>query len=218
MKPFTVAVEGNIGSGKSTFLEYCQRSFKDITIMSEDLDQWRNFHGYNILNFMYENPCRWSSTFQSYVTLKMLQHHSQLVSTKFKFMERSIYSAHYCFVEYIKRCRSIHPLEYFVLDEWFNYILKNEEKINVDLIVYLKTSPPVAYKRIKQRSRIEESVLTLDIVEALHELHESWLLSRHHAHCPAPVLIMDANLDHFEIIQEYERIKNEITKRTKQSF
>lgn len=47
-KPFTVFVEGNIGSGKTTFLEHFRR-FEDITLLTEPVEEWRNLNGWNLL-------------------------------------------------------------------------------------------------------------------------------------------------------------------------
>lgn len=47
-KPFTVFVEGNIGSGKTTFLEHF-RQFEDITLLTEPVEAWRNLQGWNLL-------------------------------------------------------------------------------------------------------------------------------------------------------------------------
>ncbi len=46
--PLTIAVEGNIGSGKSTFLEYC-RSKPGIIAYPEPVGEWRNVNEVNLL-------------------------------------------------------------------------------------------------------------------------------------------------------------------------
>ncbi|KAJ8937138.1 hypothetical protein NQ318_019403 [Aromia moschata] len=98
LRPFTVIVEGNIGSGKTTFLNHFNK-FDNVSILAEPIEMWRNCNGYNLLDFMYKDPIKWSFTFQSYVQLTMLRQHSYKTSTSIKLMERSIYSARYCFVE-----------------------------------------------------------------------------------------------------------------------
>ena len=79
-RPFTVIVEGNIGSGKSTFLEHFNTK-TIVDVLTEPVEEWRNLCGHNILQLMYENPSRWSHLFQSYVQLTMTKHHVQPLSS-----------------------------------------------------------------------------------------------------------------------------------------
>lgn len=58
------------------------------------------------------------------------------------------------------RSGKIHPSEYSVLDEWFRFLTSPDLKssktrfdLGVDLIVYLRTDPEVAWNRVKNRSR-----------------------------------------------------------------
>lgn len=44
--PFTVFVEGNIGSGKTTFLKHFEK-FSDVCLMTEPVEEWRNL-GYTL--------------------------------------------------------------------------------------------------------------------------------------------------------------------------
>ena len=41
--PYTVFVEGNIGSGKTTFLNHF-RQFQDVCLMTEPVENWRNLN------------------------------------------------------------------------------------------------------------------------------------------------------------------------------
>jgi len=47
-RPFTVIVEGNIGSGKTTFLNHFAK-FKDVEVLQEPVNKWRNVQGHNLL-------------------------------------------------------------------------------------------------------------------------------------------------------------------------
>ena len=91
-RPFTVLVEGNIGSGKTTFLEHFSQ-FKEVEVLKEPVERWRDMNGHNLLHLMYENPSRWAMLFQSYVQLSLLKHHLWTTDKTFKLMERSLYSA-----------------------------------------------------------------------------------------------------------------------------
>lgn len=46
--PFTVLIEGNIGSGKTTFLNHFSK-FDNICLLTEPVEQWRNLKGNNLL-------------------------------------------------------------------------------------------------------------------------------------------------------------------------
>ncbi|XP_026681786.1 thymidine kinase 2, mitochondrial-like [Diaphorina citri] len=96
-KPFTVFVEGNIGSGKTTFLDYFNKS-GDITAYAEPVNLWRDVKGHNLLALMYENASRWSLTFQTMVQKTMLEVHLDQPITPIKMMERSIHSARFVLV------------------------------------------------------------------------------------------------------------------------
>lgn len=47
-RPFTVCIEGNIGSGKTTFLSHFKQ-FNNTTVLQEPVELWRNVAGTNLL-------------------------------------------------------------------------------------------------------------------------------------------------------------------------
>ncbi|XP_075215674.1 deoxynucleoside kinase-like [Lycorma delicatula] len=210
-KPFTVFVEGNIGSGKTTFLSYFNS--RHVVVHSEPTDIWRNVRGHNVLQLMYQDPARWSFTFQSLVQKTMLELHVRnCVNHPVKLMERSIYSARYCFVENLYKEGLMSAPEYAVIDEWFKWIIMNM-KIQGDLIVYLRTDPEVAYQRILDRGRKEESALTLDYLVKLNQLHEDWLVENKVFSTQIPVIVLDANRTIPEIIEEFQHHEAEIVEK-----
>lgn len=205
-RPFTVTIEGNIGSGKTTFLNYFNK-YDNVCVLSEPVELWRNCRSHNLLQSMYEDPSRWSFTFQSYVQLTMLKNHTKETPHPIKLMERSIYSAKYCFVEKMFRDGLLPDASYSVLSEWFKWIME-KSFINVDLIVYLQTSPEVVYQRMLDRNRQEEKLVPLQYLQALHQMHEDWLINKTLYTCPAPVLVLNANLDKSVITEEYEKYES----------
>ncbi|XP_058130228.1 deoxynucleoside kinase isoform X2 [Anopheles coustani] len=208
-KPFTVFVEGNIGSGKTTFLDHFQK-FDDVCLLTEPVEKWRNCGGVNLLDLMYKEAHRWAMPFQTYVTLTMLDMHTFKTDKSVKLMERSLFSARNCFVESMLASGSLHRGMYNVLQEWYEFITCNIH-IQADLIVYLQTSPEVVYERMKQRARSEESCVPLEYLKELHELHENWLIHGT-SHRPAPVLVLNADLDLNTIGTEYKRSETSILK------
>lgn len=73
---------------------------------------------------MYSDPPRYAFLFQSYVQLTMLQLHTCKIPSPYKIMERSVYSA-MCFVENLKRKNILHNAEVTVLEDWYDWCLKN---------------------------------------------------------------------------------------------
>jgi len=194
-RPFTVLVEGNIGSGKSTYLQHFYSHRNTVDIITEPVDKWRDLNSHNLLQMMYEDPQRWSLTFQTYVQLTMLETHIKSSVEPVKMMERSLYSAKYCFVENLRKTGKMFESEYQVLSSWFDFILTCKEiDLSVDLIVYLQTSPEVALQRVKERSRGEEHLISEEYIRELHSLHEDWLIRQKYP-VPAPVVVVDANQD-----------------------
>lgn len=55
--------------------------------------------------------------------------------------------------------------------------------------MYLRTTPEVVFDRMKARGRSEETSVSLDYLQQLHNLHEDWLIHGR-KHCPAPVIIL----------------------------
>jgi len=207
-RPFTVVVEGNIGSGKTTFLEHFKKFSEQVEIVAEPVEKWRNAKGHNLLQMMYENPSRWSLTFQTYVQLTMLQNHTMDTSKNVKLMERSIFSAKYCFVENLMRSGKMPLSEYEVLSSWFDFLITSPQvDLGVDLIVYMRTSPEVALTRLMERGRGEEHLIAKQYIDDLHQLHEDWLVHGKHA-LPAPVIVVDADKDLEEMKEVFIKQEN----------
>ncbi|KAG4074570.1 hypothetical protein HA402_009704 [Bradysia odoriphaga] len=88
----TIAVEGNIGAGKSTFLEYCDTRPECVTF-AEPVDKWRNLNGVNVLSEFYSDRQRWGLPFQLYAGMTLLDHYSKPTWKTLKIVERSIHSS-----------------------------------------------------------------------------------------------------------------------------
>lgn len=213
-KMLTVVVEGNIGAGKTTFLDQFRHLYgSKIKIYKEPVELWRNVRGHNLLNKFYEDPKKWSLSFQTYVQLTMAQIHEESAikeeGSVIKMMERSLFSARYCFVENLFKLGYLTDVEYNILDEWF---ISLQKEIKIDFIIYLKTSPENCYQRIKSRGRPEESSITLDYLKSLHSLHEDWLGDggKNHFIVPAPLYIVNANPSKEDFLNIAEKLSNEI--------
>uniref|UniRef100_A0A0B6Z8N4 Deoxynucleoside kinase domain-containing protein n=1 Tax=Arion vulgaris TaxID=1028688 RepID=A0A0B6Z8N4_9EUPU len=204
---FTIAVEGNIGSGKSTLLQHFE-NLSNCEVYEEPLDKWTNVKGHNALGLLYEDPQRWSFSFNMYAQLTRIQAHMKPHTQAVKIMERSLYSTRYCFVQNDYICKTINGFEFAVLDQYFEYLV-NSGRVNLDLIVYLRADPETCLERIKKRSRTEEAGVPLSFLQALHNLHDDWLIHKKYP-VPAPVLVLDANYDLDKMKETYNSRSQEI--------
>nr|XP_035137459.1 thymidine kinase 2, mitochondrial isoform X2 [Callithrix jacchus] len=189
-KKSVICVEGNIASGKTTCLEF----FSKAT---------------DVEGLMYHDASRWGLTLQTYVQLTMLDRHTRPQMSSVRLMERSIHSARYIFVENLYRSGKMPEVDYIVLSEWFDWILRNMD-VSVDLIVYLRTNPETCYQRLKRRCREEEKVIPLEYLEAIHHLHEEWLIKDSLFPVAAPVLVIEADHNMEKMLELFEQNRDQI--------
>ena len=69
--PYTVLLEGNVGAGKSTFVDILAGEDARIFPVPEPVQMWQNFSGtgVNMLDLMFKDGRRWSGDFQLVSTL-----------------------------------------------------------------------------------------------------------------------------------------------------
>ncbi|XP_011629962.1 deoxynucleoside kinase-like isoform X1 [Pogonomyrmex barbatus] len=206
-RPFTVCVEGNIGSGKTTFLSHFKK-YDNVTVLEEPVELWRDVSGTNLLELMYSEPSRFAFLFQSYVQLTMLQLHTCKTPSPYKIMERSVYSA-MCFVEHLKRRNVLRNVEVTILEDWYDWCLKNAN-IETNLIVYLRTTPEIVYERMKRRGRKEENAVSLEYLKQIHQIHDDWLYHQTLKPVPSPVITINGDRELHEMVEEFDKCKNEI--------
>ncbi|XP_032086309.1 thymidine kinase 2, mitochondrial isoform X2 [Thamnophis elegans] len=207
-KKTVICIEGNIASGKTTCLDYFAKN-TGIEVLTEPVSKWRNVRGHNPLGLMYQDATRWGMTLQTYVQLTMLDQHTKPMISPIRMMERSIHSAKYIFVENLYRSGKMPEVDYVILTEWFDWIIKNMD-VSVDLIVYLQTSPGMCYQRLKRRCRQEEKVIPMEYLEAIHQLYEDWLIKQSLFKVPSPVLVLQADDDLQEMMEKYEENQDQI--------
>lgn len=171
-----IAIEGNIGIGKTTFLRKLRTMIKaNITTIREPLEQWSNNNNVNLLKKAYDNPKKWAFIFQTVVLSNLLQNH--IYKAKNKIMERSLTGAYEVFMRAHHENETLHHSESMVLQHWYE-VAAVSHNIIPDLIIYLRGQPKLAMDRIRLRGRKEERNIKYKYIQQLHSLYDDWLLKR----------------------------------------
>ena len=175
-----VTIEGNIGSGKSTIINYLRNLKSDyIVFVDEPVSEWLNIkhpeNGKNALEVFYEDQKENSFWFQilAYITrlrnlLKTIEEHPD----KIIICERSIYTDKYVFAKMLYESSYLSEMEWKTYSYWFD-TFKN--KTELDLILYVNTEPDECYNRIIKRNRPEEvNKISKDYLIMCHNKHLQW--------------------------------------------
>ena len=85
-RPFTIAVEGNIGAGKSTFLDHFAK-VESVQVLPEPVAKWQDMGGQNLLELQYSDPERWSHLVQSYIQVSTCEHCMYLFTLFSKYLQ-----------------------------------------------------------------------------------------------------------------------------------
>ena len=180
-------IEGNVGTGKSTFLQKLKEVGLDVIF--EPVDIWtsiKNDNGKTLLEEFYNDQKRYAYTFQSIAFRTRVQNiENSKVNTV---IERSIFTDRNVFAKTCYENGMMNEIEWNDYTSWFDW-LATSFNINPKGYVYLRASPDISYDRIKKRNRNGEETIPFDYLKELHNKHENWLLDEPN------VLILDVNED-----------------------
>jgi len=205
-----IYIEGNIGSGKSTFLKTLSscldNSKNNISFITEPVDEWIvqiDEHGKNILNHFYEDQTRWAFTFQMNSFISRIRRMEQQ-KNEINIIERSVFTDRYCFAKNCYESGKMNKMEYDIYCKWNDWLI---ETFNVKPCgyIYLRTSPEVCSDRINARSRNEEGGIPIDYLEKLHNSHDDWLNN-----ATTPVLEIDITKNYLEDSREKETLVSRV--------
>lgn len=216
---FVIAVEGNIGCGKTTLLrEMVERvsewmavgEDRELHTLPEPIDAWTNYQGINILKSYYDDPLKWAYPLESKVFEDMVDGlldipHSTPDKRVVTLMERSLYAARHVFAEHCHQAATLSDADFNVLADRFEEYKKFLPKV-YSLIIYLRSDPELAFRRVRERMRPEETNITLEYLQCLHRLYDDFMLNANRVYgVNTPVIVVDANQSTAEMYQE---IKN----------
>jgi deoxyadenosine/deoxycytidine kinase len=219
-----LSIEGNIGGGKSTLLEFLKKYYDNyytVLFVDEPVKTWEKIidaDGNSMLKKFYADQKKYAFPFQmmAYISrLKMLRDIIKSVSLEpdkyfIIITERSLYTDKYVFAKMLHDQGQIEDVCYQIYLSWFDEFAKDYPIAHT---VYVKTEPKICYDRIHLRAREGEEIIPLIYLEECHKYHEEFMKE-----IKSKKLVLDGNIDIFkneEILDEWlEQINIFIEKRT----
>jgi deoxyadenosine/deoxycytidine kinase len=160
-------IDGNIGCGKTTLLNYIEQTYSDSIVLREPLNDWQPF-----LEKFYNDPKKYSYEFQKYI----LKYHISIKDTiksfngKYKniFIERSFLSCLFVFGQELVNEGNLSEKQqefltlYFDQYGWFP-----------NGFIYLDCSPDICYERIHKRNRNSEELISMDYLTKINNHYKN---------------------------------------------
>lgn len=187
-----ISIEGNIGSGKSTCIQYLKQKYKNNTnvyFVDEPIQDWNKIKDKNnktIFECFYEDKNKYSFQFQltTLVTrYKKLKETIELIKKKNKqnklrlqnaiiITERCIFSDHHIFTKMLFDTGFITKMEYSIYMEYYNEFIKISEPIHY---IFINTNIQTCLDRINKRFRTEEKSISHDYIQLCHQYYTSFI-------------------------------------------
>lgn len=191
-----ISIEGNIGSGKSTFMKKLKENNKDkrVLFLDEPVEEWntiKDIDGKNIIEKYYSNQEKYAFSFQmmAYISrLTLLKRAFESKKYEIIITERSLYTDKNVFCKMLYDDGLINLIEYKIYNKWFDEFTDLLQNIHY---VYLKTEPNIANERILKRSRKGETI-DIKYLFRCNDYHNNWLKKEKR------VIVIDANKENDE--------------------
>lgn len=196
------SIEGNIGSGKSTFCNYLRQHFTsyynvhenktyNVYFVDEPVDEWvsiKDNNGLNLLENFYKCPQKYSFCFQMTAYISRLSNLKKILKkasvNDIIITERSVFSDYNVFAKMLYDSGEINSIEYQCYIKWFEHFLEDIPPI---FYVYIKTFFVNCHDRVIRRARQGENPISADYLKMCEKYHEDWLSKESHT------IVLDGN-------------------------
>jgi len=196
-----IAVSGNMGSGKSSLVEFlCNHwDIKPFFEPNEDNPYLEDF---------YEDMQRWSFHSQvHFLTAKFKLHLELDTHPQDVIQDRTLWEDAEIFAESLYQQGRISDREYRTYRQLYESI--RDQIQPPDLMLYLRCPVSTVRKRIAMRGRDMEKDIPDDYLERLHDLYEDWIAD----YSLSPVVIIPTHkLDYITNLVDYHDIVTTIEK------
>ncbi len=197
-----IAVAGNMGTGKSSLVEFLCRRYPHIRPFYE------RFEDNPYLEDFYRDMRRWAFQSQVYfLTLKFRIHQELAASDQVVIQDRTIYEDAEVFAENLHRRGILTGRDYRAYRLLYETIRRSLPP--PDLLIYLRSSLRTIRRRIRRRGRAFEQGVESGYLRDLNRLYRSWI----RRYTLSPVVVLDADrldfihdlVDRIEVLRTIER-------------
>ena len=186
------SMEGNIGVGKTTFINMVKQLHKtrEIIVLEEPVAEWlsiKNNENKTILELFYADQNKYAFSFQMMAYISRIALLKQTIRENPQAIiitERSVYTDKHVFAKMLFDEGKIEKVNYEIYNKWFEHFI---EDVPISKIIYLRCTPAIAHSRVIKRNRPGETI-TLDYLTKCHTYHEEWIEQSN-----VPCMILDAN-------------------------
>lgn len=209
ISPTIIAIEGNIGAGKTTFMRMLEDRLSldataKIVMVYERVDEWMSLRDpesgddKSLFDMFYADKHKHAFMFQSYVLMSrvadmMRRVRAEAASTQRVIFvcERSFLTDLEVFAKILRDDGEMSAMEFEVYESWHKLVREVFTKSNacVNGQIYLRASPDVCVERIGMRARQGEDQIDGKYIAKLHRRHEQWMLDEPRV----PTLVINAD-------------------------
>ena len=176
----TIAIAGNIGSGKSSLVEFLSQAY-DIRPFYEPNDE----NPY--LPDFYRDMKTWAFHSQLYFLSNKFRLHQELDQTAgVVVLDRTIFEDAEIFATALKQMRKFNRRDWDTYWNFYQIILNAIHP--PDLMIYLRCPIRTIRRRIRLRGRTMEQDIPLSYLKRLEGLYEQWVLN----YSMGEVLVLDS--------------------------
>jgi deoxyadenosine/deoxycytidine kinase len=158
-----IAIEANIGCGKTTLLNTINKKHPELPIFLEPVDtEWKEG-----LDLFYKDNERWGFAFNVTVLKTYHGFYTKDKNSQFSLYERSPLSCYHVFSKLQYEAGRMTDYEHNL----FDYIYKSMSW-TPDVVIYIQTPPEVCFERMTKRGRECESGVPLEYLQSVHNKYE----------------------------------------------
>ena len=182
-KPIIISIEGNIGSGKTTFINELMNVEKmktnnTICFLKEPVNLWesiKNSNNETIIECFYKEQEKYAFPFQVMAYVSRIALIKQAIANGYKyiFTERCIYTDKNVFLKMLHESNKVEKMNNEIYNLLFETFIQEYNIYHI----YIQTTPEVALQRVMKRDRAGEKNISLEYLTMCNNYHNHWLVN-----------------------------------------